>query len=312
MNILFLAPYSLIPYSQSGKDDVPPDLAWTCFVLPLRDLGHQVTFVDTRKPSLSLWRLVNEHRTDLVFMIGTGELGLTPHEPWAEIRELTARGIKTLHWNCDSTWRYDWERSIRQGFFAMTCPEKEAVERHKAEGYRNVMQATWHANENLYHPAPEKTIPVSFVGRLHAERALLIAEMRVRGVEVHAESSGRLSLEQMVDVMGRSTVSLNFSKDSTGRHTQQKQRLFELAACRSCIVSEYHPGMEEQWEVDKEIVTFATVPEAVEKVAFLSKKPKITERIAEAGYQRFLKDHRSVVRLGSVIDWVRRLECVRN
>ena len=67
------------------------------------------------------------------------------------------------------------------------------------------------------------------------------------------------------------------------------------------LVTEYHEGIEEYFEINKEIVTFSTIKEFREKMNFFKRKPQIIEKIAMAGHQRFLKEHDSQIRLKRVL-----------
>jgi spore maturation protein CgeB len=81
-----------------------------------------------------------------------------------------------------------------------------------------------------------------------------------------------------------------------------KQRIFETTAGAGVLVTEYHPGIEEYFEINKEIITFETTREFREKVTFLQNKPQIAEKLAKAGHERFLKEHDSKIRLSRVLE----------
>ena len=83
-----------------------------------------------------------------------------------------------------------------------------------------------------------------------------------------------------------------------------KQRLFEVPAGGGLLLTQYHNGMEEFFEIDKEIITFRDSLEFSEKAKTLLKKPKIVEQIATAGYKRYLAEHDSKVRLAKILQQI--------
>ena len=83
-----------------------------------------------------------------------------------------------------------------------------------------------------------------------------------------------------------------------------KQRPFEIAAGRGLIFTEYHEGIEEYFEIDREIITFSSVSEFNGKMKFLLKRPKLVEKISSLGYNRFVKEHESKVRIKNLLNQI--------
>jgi spore maturation protein CgeB len=83
--------------------------------------------------------------------------------------------------------------------------------------------------------------------------------------------------------------------------TQMKQRIFEIIAGGGTLLTQYHKGIENFFEIDKEIVTFETMEEFNKKAKFLSKNERITKSIAKNGYQRLLDEHDSKIRLSKLL-----------
>jgi len=57
------------------------------------------------------------------------------------------------------------------------------------------------------------------------------------------------------------------------------------------LLTDTGSNMSDLFEEDKEVVTYRTVDEAVEKVNYLLEHPAEAEQIAKAGQARALKDH---------------------
>ena len=59
------------------------------------------------------------------------------------------------------------------------------------------------------------------------------------------------------------------------------------------------------FEIDKEILTFKSEQEMLEKFKAIIGKESIIKEIAKNGYNRFIKEHESKVRLSGVLDKIK-------
>jgi len=75
-------------------------------------------------------------------------------------------------------------------------------------------------------------------------------------------------------------------------------RDFEAPLCRSCYLTGYTEEIAEFYELGKEIDTYQSPEELVDKVKFYLNHPKEAENLREAAYQRAKRDH----------TWVNRFE----
>ena len=78
-------------------------------------------------------------------------------------------------------------------------------------------------------------------------------------------------------------------------------RTFEIAACGGFQLVDDRAAVRELFEVDKEIVLFSTVEEAIDKANFYLLKEDIRKKIASAGREKTLKKHTYQARLASVL-----------
>ena len=86
-----------------------------------------------------------------------------------------------------------------------------------------------------------------------------------------------------------------------------KGRMVEIPAGTTLLFTEYAPGLENHFKIDKEVITFQTADEMLKKATFLLKNPKIVEKLTENGYKRYKKDHNSKVRLENIIKGIMNL-----
>jgi len=81
-------------------------------------------------------------------------------------------------------------------------------------------------------------------------------------------------------------------------------RLFEATGAGSCLVTDNKKNLKELFELNKEVATYDSMEECVEKIRYLLKNEEERSRIAKAGQDRTLRDHtydNRVEDLGAVI-----------
>ncbi len=296
MRILLTANKTL---PRNGKQEL--DTGYHYLQKPFEELGHQVYFYDTVAPvEPDFNKVVESFSPDLIFCCFTGNAGITPYEPWNDILRITRQGkIKTFNWFCDETWRFEnFSKHICWYFHNCSTPEPAYVDKFKDLGYENIQLGCWHVNKDCY-PEVEKDIDISFVGGMNQTRRDFFSDLKIP-----VTVGQNLSIEELFDFYCRSRIGVNLSlnaNDPEGK-TQMKQRLFELAAAKSVVLTEYHPGIETFFEVGKEIVTFSTPEEFTKKANYLLSNPDEAAEIAQRGHDRFLKDHESKVRLKRLLE----------
>lgn len=272
------------------------DISFWNFYIPLLEMGYDVEYFDTFRQKAED---IDGSKYDLVFCILTNNPNFS--EPTSE--QLVSWDTITLNWFCDDSWRF-WNFSLKvaHNFDYVVTTEPTFVEEYKKLDYENVILSNWHANPTVYIPSSYKTHDVCFIGAPTQERLNFIAALEKNDIPVKTFDR-LLAFEDMCLEIASSKIALNFSKNENNDKTQMKARMFEVPALRTLLVTEYHPGIEEYY-TDKEIVTFKTEQEMINKVRFLLNKPNLIPVMSENGYSRFLKDHTSQKRLREVLDAV--------
>jgi spore maturation protein CgeB len=96
----------------------------------------------------------------------------------------------------------------------------------------------------------------------------------------------------MLNLLGQSRITVN-------RHTDAMStsfgniRAFEATGMGACLVSDAGANVSEVFEPDREIVTYKSAEEAVEKITYLRENDAVRETIARAGQTRTLGEHTS-------------------
>jgi len=273
------------------------DGSWWYFYLPLVEMGHDVYFYDTVSGGDKTYTTVIEtFKPDLIFSIMTGDSRIAPKEPWDEILNETKTGrTKTFNWFCDDTWRYDsFSRQACYYFNICSTPEISRVVDYKKDGFNNIIVANWHANSSFYKIKDNKNIDLSFIGSLTPLRKAFF-----KSIDLPITFLSGISQEGLFKTYAETKIGINLSRNDNDpfKKTQMKQRVFEITAGAGLLLTEYHEGIEEYFKIDKEIIIFKSVEEFHKKAEFLLNNPKVSRSIAKNGYERFIRDHDSSVRL---------------
>lgn len=209
--------------------------------------------------------------------------------------------------------------------------DEVAAYKYERAGFTNVVRTQWGCNHHTYRPlAVERDLDVAFVGQPHGDRRETIQMLRDAGMKVDAWGfgweQGRLTQDEMIEVFSRSKVNLNLSNASRAtspkqiaglflrrrgplvvpafgkiranlrefrskRRDQIKGRNFEIPGCRTLLVTTRVPGLEEYFDLEREVATFESKGELLEKVRYYLDHPEEAEKVALAGYERTLRDH---------------------
>lgn len=153
-----------------------------------------------------------------------------------------------------------------------------------------------------------KDIPVSFVGglsRAHIKGVQLLdyisSKVKVDifgyGAEILPENAllrkyhhGEVWGLEMFATLARSKITINRHIDSAEQYANN-MRLFEATGCGALLITEERENLHELFEINKEIITYTSPEDAVEKIQYYLTHPKEAEKIAQAGQVRTFKDH---------------------
>ncbi len=92
-----------------------------------------------------------------------------------------------------------------------------------------------------------------------------------------------------------SLVVLNVHADSSPEYASN-MRLYEVTGVGSCLLTDWRKNIGELFEPDREVVTYASPEECLEKARWLLDHPRERAEIARAGQARVQRDHTFAVR----------------
>ena len=148
---------------------------------------------------------------------------------------------------------------------------------------------------------------VAFLGSIRtADRRWYLNEFRTNSmsVDVFGEGSGGyVSFKQMLDIYKTSRINLNFSK--TGAHPwarQLKGRVFQVCLAGGFLLTEYAPGIENYFELGKQIICFDSPREMVDKARYYLNHEAERRAIARAGWERAKGEYSSSCMVARVFE----------
>jgi spore maturation protein CgeB len=304
-----------------GKPERGPSFEEMNFRSALEGMGHEVVAYDfgTRQRAVGQRRMNAElvataRRTepDLAFFFLFGDE--IPPSTVAQVGQ--AAGAPTMNWFADDHWRFErFSSRYAPVLDWVITTDRAAVERYRAIGKQDVILSQWACNRYAYAPTGEPIAhEVTFVGQPHSDRRAVIDRLRAAGHHVECWGvgwpSGRIGHEEMVRVFSTSRVNLNLSNSATPPHTlrvrvgrllgrghsgplpnQIKGRTFEVPGCGGFLLTERVPYLEKYFEIGSEIAVFDGEDELLEQVDRWLGDEEARLRVAEAGYQRVMRDH---------------------
>jgi spore maturation protein CgeB len=95
---------------------------------------------------------------------------------------------------------------------------------------------------------------------------------------------------EMYRTVQKSKAVYNIHLDTTGDWATN-QRLYEVTGSGSVLVTDMKSNLADLFDLDRDIVSYSTVDECVEKVKFILKNESARQQIANSGRRRTLTDH---------------------
>ena len=173
---------------------------------------------------------------------------------------------------------------------------EDAVKLYELVGAR-VIYLPEGANPNVYKRMDSQfDIDVSFVGQCYGQRPKTIEYLKNKGLSVQTFgrgwATGEIPVDELVKTYNRSRINLGFGTvgDSTDLFCL-KGRDFEVPMSGGFYLTQYHPELEQWFEIGKEIECYRDMDDMVEKIRYYLSHPDKADEIRNAGYERATKEH---------------------
>jgi spore maturation protein CgeB len=125
----------------------------------------------------------------------------------------------------------------------------------------------------------------------------------------NARMIGDLSYSQWRQFCCRSKINLNITRWShTNVYASSTSRPFELAAFGSCIVSQPYNGIEEWFDLEKEMVVVNSAEEAIETYKHLLNDETKREEMGKRARGRVLRYHTFKHRASELVGIIKRIK----
>lgn len=95
---------------------------------------------------------------------------------------------------------------------------------------------------------------------------------------------------EMLKALSKSKISFNSHGGVSGEYAANI-RLFETTGAGACLLTDYKKNISQFFEPDKEIVTYNSIDECIEKAKWLLNNPNDRKQIANAGQAKTLSEH---------------------
>jgi len=168
---------------------------------------------------------------------------------------------------------------------------------YKSDGMREPIPS-FGVNTSIFKKMPvKKCYDITFIGTPTGDRPMFLKHLIENGIQIRIFGSGwdalpvfapfyggKLSAEDMVKVINQSKISINLTKNLE-KKPGFKARVFEIGACNSLILTEYFQGYHRFLQEGKEIISFTTPVELLEKVRYFLSHKKECTNIAKRAYQ---------------------------
>lgn len=190
----------------------------------------------------------------------------------------------------------------RHGITHLLSSTKRFLDYYNAPGLKKY----WFPNcydDTLIYPMPDvdKVYPVGFCGNLN-NRGPWLDSLDLYFDDYHPEYK---RVKRDIFVIGRDMVrALNSYQIGFNRNIAEdlNYRTFETLGCKTFLLTNFTPGLDELFDIGRELVTFGSGEELTIKARYYLEHPGEREAIAEAGFKRVKRDHTFLKRASQLVE----------
>jgi len=179
----------------------------------------------------------------------------------------------------------------------------------------------------------KKVIPFSFVGGIsgaHTERIQMITKLakstpiqlfgygfppkrKFEFIKKHLKPNLLISKYQgeswgnnMFKILGSSQITFNSHID-IAEDRAANMRLFEATGMGTLLLTDYKSNLNEIFEIDKEVIAYKTISEAIEKVNYYLNNLDALKKIAEAGQKKTFELYNMKSHVSKMLEYFQRI-----
>jgi spore maturation protein CgeB len=242
------------------------------------------------------------------------------HQFKTETLQQLKKHYQTIAWFGDDQWRFEDFSSVYAPHFGhVVTTDPWAVPKYEKIGVKPIL-SQW-AGQLYTDPRPpypaDHTFKydVSFIGGTNPVRRWFVKQLNNAGINVQCFGqgwpNGKVSDQEMENIFRESKINLNLSNSvsydaryllsnlrnilttlrSPKNVEQIKARHFEIPVAGGFELSYYIPGIENVFEVGKEIVCYSSIEDCIQLIQYYLAHDQERYAIAKKGYQRAISSH---------------------
>lgn len=234
---------------------------------------------------------------DVIFLLEQyDQIGWVPDFSWFK----GPRVFWTVDSHCNLTEHV--AQAQRQRVTHLLSSTRRYLDYYNAPGLKKV----WFPNcydDTLIHPMPEvpKVAPVGFCGNDNGRGRWLDLIDTAFGEFV----PDRRFCQRDIFIIGREMVrSINSYRIHFNRNIAEdiNYRTFETLGCHTFLLTNYTDGLDDLFDIGRELVTYGSGEDLCAKVRYYLEKTGEREAIAEAGFKRVKRDHTYLRRAAQLVE----------
>ncbi len=268
------------------------------FFEPMKDMGqHVIRYnylerlekVGRRKMNREVLELARTEYPDYIFYI-TYRYEITK----GTLKKLKNDRFKVVGWFSDDHWRFDdYSKDIAKYMFCSITTDKDALNKYRSSNL-NVIKSQWASNSRYYLPVESnEKYDVTFVGQKYPPRGEIINFLQNHDVPIRTfgrDWNNFVSNEELVSIFSNSRINLNISASSQDINVKQiKGRVFEVPMSSGFLLTDYAEGLEDYFEIGKEIVCYEDEHDLLSKIKYYLEHDEERAEIARNGYKAALE-----------------------
>jgi spore maturation protein CgeB len=282
-------------------------------IMHLIQLGYEKFFPTTLTPQEKwLLKIYKDFKPDVV---------LTLTQPLTEdvLLPLKKQGIRTVCWWGDTPANMRNRGLLCDGWDFLFIKDKYAAFKLNTLGLNafylpEAMNPHWH--KRLYKNIDNSLL---FAGNTYDYRHYLIYKLLqagVKDIKLYGQRPPRWAKVEVKDLFlnkfivkeekslhfGSSFACINSTAMSEGNSLNC--RAFEIAGTGALQIMEFRQAIEDCFEPEKEIVTYSSFEELIQKIEFYKNNPTLALKVREASYKRAHNDHTYLKRLTNIIETI--------
>jgi len=274
---------------------------------PLQKISKKVVTFDPRwnffhygkdKMNEMFLNLVKIEKPDHIFLfIGSDEFYIST---LIKIRNISPKTLLFAFFSDDDIYYSSHTRYIHLFIDYATAFQRKYFYLYKKDGFPTPFSADV-TNTDLFKPINlVKKYDVTFIGYPLLEKAKrydYIKYLKDNGIKINLMGrgwtkypdlkeiyNGAPNSEDMVKIINQSKINLCLSRSNQGK-TSTKTKMYEAVACNTFVLTEYCDGYLDKFKEGRDIISFKTKEELLEKVNYYLKNEKERKKIAKNAYK---------------------------